>query len=81
MTAAATSAAVPSPCINICRMHAGTGFCEGCLRTIDEIARWSRLDDSTRLSVLACLPQRRALWADLQAAGLAPPAPTTGADR
>ena len=28
---------VPSPCNDICRMHAGTGFCEGCGRTIDEI--------------------------------------------
>jgi predicted Fe-S protein YdhL (DUF1289 family) len=37
-----------SPCINICRMHEGTGWCEGCARTIDEIAAWSRLDDATR---------------------------------
>jgi predicted Fe-S protein YdhL (DUF1289 family) len=43
--------AVASPCINICRMHAGTGWCEGCARTIDEIAAWSRLDDATRQRV------------------------------
>jgi uncharacterized protein len=68
----AAAPAVASPCINICRMHAPTGLCEGCLRTIDEIARWSRLDDSARRAVLAQLPQRRLLWTDLQAAGLAP---------
>ena len=51
--------AVASPCINICRMHAGTGWCEGCVRTIDEIAAWSRLDDATRQRVQDMLPQRQ----------------------
>ena len=51
--------AVASPCINICRMHAGTGWCEGCARTIDEIAAWSRLDDATRQRVQDMLPQRQ----------------------
>lgn len=31
---------LPSPCINICRMHEPSGLCEGCFRTIDEIVRW-----------------------------------------
>ena len=48
-----------SPCINICRMHEGTGWCEGCARTIDEIAAWSRLDDATRQRVQDMLPQRQ----------------------
>ena len=51
--------AVASPCINICRMHAGTGWCEGCARTIDEIAAWGRLDDATRQRVQDVLPQRQ----------------------
>ena len=42
-----TPATVASPCVNVCRMHAGSGWCEGCLRTIDEIAAWSRLDGDT----------------------------------
>ncbi len=50
---------VPSPCNDICRMHAGTGFCEGCGRTIDEITAWGQLDDDARLRVWAQLPQRR----------------------
>ncbi len=60
--------AVASPCINICRMHAPTGWCEGCLRTIDEIATWGRLDDAGRRAVLARLPARRIAWAARQPA-------------
>jgi len=51
---------VASPCIDVCRMNAATGLCEGCLRTIDEIASWSAYDDATRRAVLALLPARRA---------------------
>ena len=31
---------VPSPCVSVCRIDAASGRCEGCLRTLDEIARW-----------------------------------------
>jgi len=51
-----------SPCINICQMDAATGWCAGCLRTLDEIARWSSLDETRRHAVLALLPQRRESW-------------------
>jgi predicted Fe-S protein YdhL (DUF1289 family) len=40
-------------------MDAATGWCEGCLRTIDEIAAWGGLDDEARRAVWAQLPQRR----------------------
>jgi predicted Fe-S protein YdhL (DUF1289 family) len=36
---------VPSPCVSVCRMDAASGLCEGCFRTLDEIAAWSRMDD------------------------------------
>jgi predicted Fe-S protein YdhL (DUF1289 family) len=36
-------------------MDRATGWCEGCLRTIDEIAAWSGMDDA----------ERRAVWAEL----------------
>ena len=49
---------VPSPCINVCRMHAPTGWCEGCARTIDEIAAWASLDDAAKQAVWQQLPQR-----------------------
>jgi predicted Fe-S protein YdhL (DUF1289 family) len=51
---------VTSPCISVCRMHPGTGWCEGCLRTLDEIAAWSTLDDRARRVVWKLLPARRA---------------------
>jgi len=37
---------VPSPCVSVCRIDSDSGVCEGCLRTLDEIAGWSRVDDS-----------------------------------
>jgi predicted Fe-S protein YdhL (DUF1289 family) len=42
---------LPSPCISVCRIDAGTALCEGCLRTLDEIAAWSRLDDAGKREV------------------------------
>ncbi len=66
---------VKSPCINVCRMHAGTGWCEGCLRTIDEIAAWGALDDRLKREVLAQLPARRRQWRALRLiAAASPPA-------
>ncbi|HMN79828.1 MAG TPA: DUF1289 domain-containing protein [Burkholderiaceae bacterium] len=43
---------VGSPCISVCRINEATGLCEGCLRTIDEIAAWGSLDDDARRRVL-----------------------------
>jgi uncharacterized protein len=63
-----TAVPVKSPCINVCRMHAGTGWCEGCLRTIDEIAAWGALDEAGQRRVLALLPERRRTWRVLRAA-------------
>ncbi len=54
------SATSQSPCINVCQMDEASGWCKGCLRTIDEIVVWSRLSDAQRAAVLAQLPQRRA---------------------
>jgi predicted Fe-S protein YdhL (DUF1289 family) len=54
------SAASQSPCIDVCQMDEASGWCKGCLRTIDEIVVWARLSDAQRAAVLAQLPQRRA---------------------
>jgi len=51
---------VPSPCTSVCRMSPVTGLCEGCLRTIDEIAAWSRMEDDEKRAVWALLDARRA---------------------
>ncbi len=50
---------VPSPCISVCRMDRHTGWCEGCMRTIDEIAGWSTMDDGQKRRVWQLLPLRR----------------------
>ena len=50
---------VPSPCTSVCRMNPRNGLCEGCLRTIDEIAAWSRMDDDEKRAVWILLDERR----------------------
>jgi predicted Fe-S protein YdhL (DUF1289 family) len=37
-----------------------TGWCEGCLRTIDEIVAWAAMSDTAKLEVWDQLAQRRA---------------------
>jgi uncharacterized protein len=49
---------LPSPCQSVCIMHPDTGWCEGCMRSIDEIAAWSRMDKVAKQAVWAALPQR-----------------------
>lgn len=51
---------IPSPCINVCRMNTATGLCEGCFRTLDEIARWSRHADEEKRRILDAVDRRRA---------------------
>lgn len=50
--------AVPSPCVNICRMSRA-GVCEGCGRTLGEIAEWSLATDDRRREILARLARLR----------------------
>ena len=54
------STRVASPCVGVCRIDAATGLCIGCARTLDEIARWSTLDDAARRVVWEALAARRA---------------------
>jgi uncharacterized protein len=49
---------VPSPCISVCRMDAVTGLCEGCFRTLEEIAGWGMKADAERRAVWDLLQQR-----------------------
>lgn len=57
--AAPVPSSCPSPCVNICRMDERSGLCEGCARTLDEIAVWSLLDETEKRAVWAELAQRR----------------------
>ena len=52
-------AEVASPCINVCRMDAASGYCEGCRRSLDEIACWSIYTPAEKRAVLALLPARK----------------------
>jgi uncharacterized protein len=63
MTAADSSPIPPSnplsPCIGICRLDV-RGYCEGCLRTGDEIARWRGMDEQERIRYMRdVLPARK----------------------
>lgn len=53
-----TPGVVPSPCNNVCRINVSSGYCEGCWRTIDEIAHWARLDDEAKRDVWRELQRR-----------------------
>jgi len=52
--------AIASPCISVCRIDPATGWCVGCLRTIDEIASWGTLPQAQRDTVMTALERRRA---------------------
>jgi predicted Fe-S protein YdhL (DUF1289 family) len=66
---------VPSPCTSVCRMDRLSGFCEGCLRTIPEIAGWSKMEDDGRRGVWRAieLRARAGIWR-------APETPETSGD-
>lgn len=48
----------PSPCVSVCRMSERAPLCEGCWRTLDEIAMWSGFAAEQKKTVWAQLPQR-----------------------
>jgi len=52
-----TLAAPQSPCINICSLDPN-GYCLGCCRTIDEIARWGSMTAGEQWSVLDRVAER-----------------------
>jgi uncharacterized protein len=47
-----------SPCIGVCKLDVH-GVCIGCLRTIEEIAAWTRMTELQRRQVVAFLVKRR----------------------
>ena len=49
---------VESPCVRICVVHPEARICTGCYRTMDEIARWSKLSSDERRDIMAALPDR-----------------------
>jgi predicted Fe-S protein YdhL (DUF1289 family) len=59
--------AVPSPCTSVCRIDPRTGWCEGCARTLDEIAAWGTLPDAAKLLIWDALVGRRSALAQASA--------------
>jgi predicted Fe-S protein YdhL (DUF1289 family) len=50
---------IESPCINICEIDPATRLCEGCYRSLDEIAAWADASYATKRLILAAVAQRR----------------------
>jgi uncharacterized protein len=48
---------VPSPCIGHCVLNEKK-ICDGCFRSIEEIAVWSQLTDRAKLKALAQAAER-----------------------
>ena len=42
---------VPSPCISVCVINPNSGLCEGCLRTLEEVAVWGQLPSAQQREV------------------------------
>ncbi|KNX41943.1 hypothetical protein ROTO_15450 [Roseovarius tolerans] len=52
---------VESPCVRVCVVHPEARICTGCLRSIEEITRWSKMSGTERREVMAALPDRAGL--------------------
>lgn len=50
---------IPSPCIAVCQLDPKSGWCIGCLRTVEEIGVWPTASDAERLEMLNRLKERR----------------------
>jgi len=57
---AAQPTPVASPCIKVCILD-GQGICQGCGRTLEEIASWSQLPPEQQRKVCELAAQRRGL--------------------
>jgi uncharacterized protein len=51
---------IESPCIGVCVIDPATDYCEGCLRTLAEVASWSTSSAAERREILDRVERRRA---------------------
>ena len=63
-----------TPCVAVCMIDPRTNLCFGCGRTLQEIARWQRMESAERQAVMAQLAHR------MEQAGLKPIAPAPKRD-
>lgn len=54
----ALDGAVPSPCNSVCTMSPDDGLCQGCFRSLAEIADWSALSDERKRQVWVRIGER-----------------------
>lgn len=47
-----------SPCIGVCKLDEETQLCEGCFRTLDEIAGWGEFSCEQKRQVLVDVENR-----------------------
>lgn len=50
---------IESPCVGVCVIDESSGLCEGCLRTLDEVALWGSSSPEQRRAILAAVARRR----------------------
>ncbi|TMV83273.1 DUF1289 domain-containing protein [Thioclava sp. BHET1] len=50
---------IESPCVKVCVVHPEARLCVGCLRTLEEIADWSRMTPEARREIMSGLAARR----------------------
>ena len=55
---------LPSPCVSVCRMDASSGLCDGCQRTIEEIAAWGGASEAEKRTIWQAVCARRAAIAE-----------------
>jgi predicted Fe-S protein YdhL (DUF1289 family) len=48
-----------TPCVNLCTVDPATKICQGCRRTLDEIASWIHLTDNQRQEIVNQLKFRQ----------------------
>jgi uncharacterized protein len=46
--------------VDVCRIDERSGYCLGCYRSLDEIARWSAMCTDEQVAVLEAVRRRRA---------------------
>ena len=59
--AGAVAEHVPAPCVSVCRLDPQRTYCEGCLRSIDEIRVWRTSTDQEKKAIWALIAQRAAV--------------------
>ncbi|MEK7484578.1 MAG: DUF1289 domain-containing protein [Planctomycetota bacterium] len=48
-----------SPCTGLCEMNTKSGYCKGCVRTIEEIMNWQKYTNLQRISIMKQLETRQ----------------------